>query len=707
MDNIEDFKKRLVVPSRVDPNLCRLTDYSAYASPDQMTITSYQSNSASPGSFINWTVPLNVSPNGVLSKDIYIRYQMLVTLSRVANDTANTGWSNGNNCEVDPLGIALYKPFPAPPNTPSIVTEDDGIQAWESSPAINSLTSWPLQRASKNINIQFNGCNISTNTADYLPVLQSLYSDDQYLNSYVSTAPVLRDGAPNFQMLFNKSKNPMNRYAENSANLESNACIKYVVMPTNPDGSARSKTMVTVKCYVTEKLLCSPLATNNMESELCGFLQVNSLILQMNLSGDLSTVWSCNAKILDTPVVNSDQYTPASDALYLAASPLTTAMGPPPSSISYSFVGGSVQLLLQQYTVPSYIPIEGSKFWYPYNQIIINNGQTFALTRDYQSIPGPSFSITGVPRWCAIYMKPTVETAYQPHSQYALINKVNMVIGGQSGILSNSDSEWLYYLSQQSGSLLSYPEFSQYYGSMCFFDLAKVIPLSSAVMVGQQGSLTFQAQITAAMSPFVKDDNGGDIVSKQYQIFYVFLYEALLSIDSNGVANSYTNILTNQDKLDLFVDHLSEYTNTLSLNGGVTGGSFYSNMMGKIKNFLRPRLVKLKLIADKYTPKVLSTLDTWQDVLPQKFSDSVRNVTESISEGIADAHKLVGEGIGFSALVAFLLKKYGPTILEKVIKYLQERGIVNSSGSGFTTGSGRGGNLGPQTGLGGRRISLR
>jgi hypothetical protein len=705
MDNIADFKKRLVVPSRVDPNLCKLTDYNAYASPSQMTITSYQSNSASPGSFINWTVPLNVSPNGVLSKDIYVRYQMDVTLSRVEDNTANTGWSNGDNCNVDCLGIPLYVDPLAPPgpgNGPSIVTEADGVQAWLNSPAINSLCSWPLQRASKNINIQFNGCNISTNTADYLPLYESLLSDDQYLNSYVSTSPVLRDGAPNFEMLFGKSKNPMNRYAENSANLESRSCIKYVVLPTG-----RSKSQVTVRCFVTEKLLCSPLATNAMESELCGFINTNNLILQMNLSGDLSTVWSCNAKIQSPPVNSSAQYTPASNAAYVAATPLYTAMGPPPSTISYSFVGGSVQLLLQQYTVPSYIPVEG-KFWYPYNQIIVNNGQTFALTRDFQNIPGPSFSIQGVPRYLCLYMKPTTESAYQPNSQYALINKVNMVIGGQSGILSNSDSEWLYYLSQQSGSLLSYPEFSQYYGSMCFFDLAKVINLNDSVIVGQQGSLTFQAQITAAMSPFVKADDGvTDVLVKNYNLYYIFMYEALLSIDSNGVAQSYTNILTAQDKSDLMVDALETYTNTLAQNGTVQGGSFYSNMIGKVRNFLRPRIAKLREISQKFAPKVLSTLDTWGDVLPQKFSDGVRNVTESIQEAIEDAHKAVGEGIGFAALVAFLLKKYGPTILEKVIKYLQERGIVNSSGSGFTTGSGRGGNLGPSTGLGGRRISLR
>ncbi len=700
MDNIEDFKKRLVVPSRVDPNLCKLTDYSAYASPNQMTITSYQSNSASPGSFINYTIPLNVSPNGVLSKDMYLRYELDVTLTRQEDNSAN-GWSrDAGSCLCDPLGILLTVP---------VTTEGEGVQAWESSPALNSLTSWPLQRSSKNINIQFNGTNISTNTADYLPLYESLLSDDQYLNSNVSTCPVLRDAAPNFNMLLGKSKNPMLRYADNTANIESRAAIKYVVLPTG-----RSRTSVTVRCFVTEKLLCSPLATNNMESELCGFLQVNSLILQLNLSSDLSTIWSCNgvqvppvATAPGPPITSppSNQYTDSNNAIYAGvANP--NQFGPRPDNISYSFVGGSVQLMLQQYTAPSYIPIEG-KYWYPYNQIIVNNGQTFALTRDMQSIPGPSFSISGVPRFLAIYMKPTVESAYQPNSQYAIINKVNLVIGGMSGLLSNSDNQWLYYLSQQSGSLLSYPEFSQYYGSVCFFDLSKVINLGDNLMVGQQGSLTFQAQIMAAMSPYVKDDNGGTIASKNFQIFYVFLYEALLSIDSNGSAATYQNILTSQDKSDLMVDVLSEYTNTLAQNGTVVGGSFYSNMVGRLKNFLRPRIAKLKQISDKFAPRVLSTLDTWDGIIPKGISDGVRNVTESISEGIADAHKLVGEGIGFSALVAFLLKKYGPSILEKVIKYLQERGIVNSSGSGFTTGSGRGGNLGPQTGLGGRRISLR
>ncbi len=706
MESPTDFKKRLVVPSRVDPNLAKLTDYSAYSSPNQMTITSYQSNSATPGSFCSWTVPLNVSPNGVLSKDMYVRYQMDVTLTR-AEDNSTNGWSaNPLSCLCDPLGIPLYVDPDNPASGPSIVTEADGIQAWDNSPAINSLCSWPLQRSSKNINLSFNGTAVSTNIQDILPLMESLYSDDQYLNSNVSTSPVLRDAAPNFNMLLGKQKNPMLRYPDQSANIESRASLKYVVLPIN-----RSRTSVTVRCYVTEKLLCSPLATNTMESEMVGFLNISNLLLQINLSGDLSTVWSCNgveippvAASAGPPITYSpsNQYTLANSVVY-AGIPNTRQLGPKPTSISYTFVGGSVQLLLQQYTAPSFVPIEG-KYWYPYNQYIVNNGQTFALTRDYQNVPGPSFSISGVPKWLAIYLKPTDASAYQPNSQYALINKVTLTIGNQSGILSNSDSEWLYYLSQQSGSLLSYPEFSQYYGSVNFFDLSKVIPLNDSVMVGENGSLTFQCMVSAAMSPFVKADDGSTIASKNFQIFYIFGYEALMGIDTNGSVSTYQNILTAQDKADLQVGALEEYTKAMPASGGmVTGGSFYSNLKARLVSFLRPRVAKLKAISDKFAPKVLSTLDTWGDVIPKGFSDGVRNVTESIQDAINDAHQAVGEGIGFAALVAMLLKRYGPGILEKVIKYLQDRGIVNAQGSGFTTG----GNIGMNTGIGGRRLLLR
>jgi hypothetical protein len=695
-DNHSDFKKRICVPSQTDVNLAKSTEYIVYASPTQALYSTFQSNAATPSGNIQFNIPLNTSPSSILSKTMYLQYQMDVTLSRVAND-ATDGWSSTvgliHNSNCDPLGISLAVP---------VTTAAEGAAAWNLAPAINGLQSWPIQRSAKNITVSLNNTAISTNTADFVPIYENLFDDDEILNSYASTCPVLKDSYPSYNGVFGKQKNPLLKYVDNTCDVESRASIKYVVLPTN-----RSRTSVTVRAYVTEPLsMVAPLATNPVDAASVGFLNISSLYLNINMTQNMGTVWSCNAVELPPSAVvfsepPSNQYTSFSSPNY-TTNPNINNKGPHPTSITYTFAQGSVQLLLTQYSAPDFSVI-GGMYHYPFYETLINPGQPVTLTHDYQNINGPSYACGGVPHYIGIYLSPTELSAYQSSAQYGLINKASITFSNQSGILANCQSEQLFYLSQLSGSKQSWPEWSQYVGSILWLDVSKCLPLNNTMCVGMNGSFTLNVQLNAALNPLVKADDGSDIVSKSFNMQYVMLYEALFSVSADGNTYSSKNNISAQDWADVKVDALDNYVNSLSLsNGNVSGGSFYSSIRDRLRAFLKPRIVKLKAISDRFSPKILATLSQWDDVLPKKFSDGVRNVTESITEAINDADRMVGSGLPFAALMSFLLQKYGPQIWEKVKAYLQQKGIINASGSGFTSG----GNIGMNTPVGGARRRL-
>ena len=689
-----EFKKRLVVNSRFDPELAKLSTYNVYTAPPQYNTVPYSSSSAVPGQLISFNIPIN-SP-GILSRDMYLKTSIDVTLSRVADNGAG-GWSSAGNCLTDCLGIPLSTP---------VATYAEGVAAWNSSQPLNALTSFAIQRQCKSASITLNGANFTTNMSDWLNLYSSVTSMDSYMNGEVSMSPNMRDCGQSFQYTQGKQKNPLQRFADSSMDvITRGGAVEYQVLPTNPDGSPRSQTKVTVRVPICEKLLLQPLATNALMSEMCGFIGITNLQVQLNL-GPQNLIWSCNAFEDDgtiTPgLFGSTNYTISNSPVF-TISPDPDYLGVPPSSIQYGFVGNSCELLLQTYSPPSFIPLSG-RYFYSYDNILVNNAAPIALTTNPTLIPGQSIPLPGMPRYIAVFAKRTNPSPYQPNVT-CLIDRCNFTIGNQSGLLSNAGPEFLYAISRQAGVLNSWGEWSNSNGSMLLVDVSKSLALNDQKVVGENGSVQFQANATCRLSPYERDSSGGVQLSVDYTLTYIFMFESLMEIDydNGGAIQLYQSIITENDRRELFVTGLEDYTNSLAASGGyITGGAnWYQNIVSRVKGYLAPKVRKLKDLSDKYGQRFDKTLDVWKDNIPEGIYNSLSNASSGLQDAINQAHESLSGGMLPGVLWGMLAAKFGPKILAAVKNYLLSNGVVD--GSGRYTGKG----LGPSVGIGGRRAALR
>lgn len=691
-----EFKKRLVVNSRFDPELAKLSTYNVYTAPPQYNTVPYASSTCVPGQAITFNIPIN-SP-GILSRDMYIKGSIDVTLTREANGAVN-GWSSGVNCSTDPLGILLSVP---------VGTYAEGIAAWNNSKPLNALTSFAIQRQCKSASITLNGASITTQMSEWLNMFETVISEDTFMNSEVSMAPVMRDNGQSFQYTNNKQKNPLQRYSDSGLDVETRGgTVQYQVLPFNPDNSARSRFMVTVRVPVCEKILIQPLATNALMSEMCGFIGITNLQMQFNLGSPQSLIWSCNGYVQPDPAVgelfSQTNYTPFTSAEYAPATADATYLGPPPSGISYQFVGNQCQLLLQTYSPPSFVPLSGCYF-YSYDNVLVNTTST-SLTTAPTLVPGVSTPLPGMPRYICVFAKRTNPSAYQPNVT-ALIDRASFTIGNQSGLLSNADDSFLYMISRQGGSLLSWPEWSNACGSVLMIDTSKSLALNDQKVIGENGTIQFQCNATCRLSPYEAQDNGLPLAGPvAYNLFYLFVFESLLEIDydNGGAINLYQSIISENDRRELFVQGIEDYTNSLAASGGyITGGAnWYQNIVSRVKSFLRPKVQKLKDLSDKYGQRFDKSLDIWKDNIPEGVYNSLSNASSGLQDAINQAHESLSGGMLPGVLWGMLAARFGPKILAAVKNYLVSNGVVD--GSGRYTGKG----LGPSVGIGGRRAALR
>lgn len=163
------------------------------------------------------------------------------------------------------------------------------------------------------------------------------------------------------------------------------------------------------------------------------------------------------------------------------------------------------------------------------------------------------------------------------------------------------------------------------------------------------------------------------------------------------------SIISENDRRELFVQGIEDYTNSLAASGGyITGGAnWYQNIVSRVKSFLRPKVQKLKDLSDKYGQRFDKSLDIWKDNIPEGVYNSLSNASSGLQDAINQAHESLSGGMLPGVLWGMLAARFGPKILAAVKNYLVSNGVVD--GSGRYTGKG----LGPSVGIGGRRAALR
>ena len=683
--SISDIKKRLVVPSRCDIQLAKLSEYNAYAGPNQLQLNNFSASSANAGTQLSWNIPIQ-SP-GILSKDMWIETSIIVSLTRTGVNAA---------CLRDPLGIlsaggAAWQT--------DVDTDAKGQAAWESSLALNALVSWPLQRQSKNCSIILNSASVTTDLQSVLPVMESCFSEDEYLNSYCSSAPVMRDQAPNFHMLKGGNKSPLNRYLDEAigSSARGSTCT-YTVLPTN-----RSNSFVSVRCDFTEKLLAQPLSSNKLDSQMPGFVNINNLQIVMSLVSDLSKIWSCDGYI----------ETADSTTTYSVDSATADNVNVPPSTITWAF-NGTPNLLFMTYSIPSFIPVSG-RYFYSYLHTLQNPSTPIALNGTSSAVFNAlSTPLPGIPRYIGIYVRKAenLQNQFQPNT-YAIISDLRITLGNSAGLLSNSNSQFLYYISKDGGSQLSYPEHNNYYGSVMMIDVAKSLPLNDNILVGEQGTFNFKVDANVRQSVFQRGDNSKVTTvptgaTNLWYMNYVFFFEGLIVVDSDNGGNvqCYQSILSDLDKVELMDDKFLHYTNSLVTSSGMVGSGFLSDVAARIKSFLKPVVAKVKDFSDRYGDYAEGALAI-ANVAGLPFAGTLHEITSDLRTGINAAHKYLGSGMPKHIVFKKLLGMgYSEDAIDRMFKkYEQDKKLGkfgNYSGAGTTVG----GALGPSFGVGGGRRSM-
>jgi hypothetical protein len=357
----------------------------------------------------------------------------------------------------------------------------------------DALRQLPISSITDVLTVSINGEQVSDNLGDKLHAMLTFGHRDDWNKSLSMTA----DSPDNYQeyadwATYGSAKNPLANYGEAAAYDPRGGFPVQVVAPNQ------------IRCVVTEPLLISPFFSG-LGSQEEGFVNVQQFNISFRWKSNLSKVLSHSA--LGNAITSVDV------KFYQAPEILTTFITP-----------DLTQPIPQVQILPYYKPQEYIKSSTP-SALAAGNSTT---------IVSDSIKLSQVPRKMYVFCRHARDSSdYKVSDSFLCIDRLDVLWNNQSGLFSQCGPQELYEISRRNGSNLSFPQFSQYRGSVFCAEFGKDIGLLDTEAPGVQGQYTIQVRAT------VRNSSSSDFTADFY---IVMLNEGTYSIMENAARASLGNL---------------------------------------------------------------------------------------------------------------------------------------------------------------------
>ena len=414
----------------------------------------------------------------------------------------------------------------------------------------DALRQFPINSILDVLTVQINGESVSDNIGDKIHALMCYGNRDEWTKS-MSMAPVSPDNYQEYSdwATYGSAKNPLSNYGESSS-YDPRGGFPIEIIDTK-----------TFRAVVTEPIMMSPFYNGQGYQEE-GFINVQQFNISMRWKADLSQVLSHSSL--------GNAITSVNVKFYQAPEILTTYITP-----------DLTQPLPQLQVLPYYKAQEYIKAQTP---TALPPGNSIQLTSD-------SIKLSQIPRKMYIFVRHERSISNQNVSNSFLsLTSLDVLWNNQSGLFAQATPQDLYEISRRNGCNLSYPQWTQYRGSVFCCEFGKDIGLLDNEAPGVQGQYTIQIRPTfknTGSNPFTGD------------YYVVMLNEGTFSIAENMGRASLGNltpsaVLASKTSEEL---HYNDYDD-------LQGGGFMSKLKHVVNKVARG-VQKGTNFAQKYAPAIV------------------------------------------------------------------------------------------------------
>jgi hypothetical protein len=411
----------------------------------------------------------------------------------------------------------------------------------------DALRQYPISSILEVATVQVNGESISDNVGEKVHALHT-FGDRTDWNKSCSMTPCYPDNYQEYAdwATYGSAKNPLSNYGENGAYDPRGGFPVNVISPTR------------FQAVVTEPLMLSPFFSGQGRQEE-GFVNVNQFNITLRWKSDLTKVLSHSAL--------GNAITSVTVSFYRAPEILTTFITP-----ALTQPIPSLQIL-------------------PYHKIteyVKGNTPTALAAGASTTLTSDSIKLNQVPRKMYVYVKHSRDTSdYKVADSFLAIDSIDVLWNNQSGLLSNATQQDLYEISRRCGSNLSYPQWTDYRGSVFCAEFGRDIGLSADEAPGVQGQYTLRVTTT------VTNKSSSDFTGDYYLLI---LNEGTFSISENMARASLGNltpadVLQAKEGMELHPDRLAD----------IEGGGFFTKLKNVVSKVRHGAIKGLKL-AERVAP---------------------------------------------------------------------------------------------------------
>ena len=357
------------------------------------------------------------------------------------------------------------------------------------------LRQFPVNSLIDVTSIKINGETVSDTTADLLHAQLCYGNEAEDRRKSWSTTASMCD---QFQQLddylvLGMGRNVASEYGENVQE-PTRASVKYELVSPR-----------VVRFEVVEPLFISPLF-NGCGRQREGLVNINELHLNLRFKADTQRILTCAPRVIPAPNI-----TGVSCVFYQA----------PEVQVCY-ITPDNLSPIPSVMTRPYVKPREYLRQLQP------------LASGDERKEVSDSIRLSQVPRYMMLFAKRSDGTAtFDRPDSFLKINRVRLNWNNESALLNGASTEDLYEISRRNGCNLSWPQFSNYRGSVFMAEFGKDIGLPDGLSAGVQGSYTCQVDVdfeNVSATPFTGS-------------FYMVLFNiGSFSISQNAARSSLGNL---------------------------------------------------------------------------------------------------------------------------------------------------------------------
>jgi hypothetical protein len=399
----------------------------------------------------------------------------------------------------------------------------------------DALRAYPISSTLTTLAVTINNSQVSINMSDVIQALLRVSTDRNERGMDYSLCPAMVDQSASYDTLLGSVRNPLGFYGDNTAE-EARGGFPLTIVSNTP-------TSAVIQAIVTESIYLSPFLFSKCSGESSGFIGVQTLDFTFTL-GNLARMWSHNA-------VSGNNITA-----------ITPSFFAPPQLLFNYITPKDIQLIPDSVAYPYY---EVDR--YPTPAIAIAPMTNYVVPNNTVSVQSNNIQLNSIPRRIYVFARQqNSDQTYNSADFFARIVNISVNWNNNSGLLSSATEQDLWRLARKNGVSLSWPQWTQYVGSVLPLEMGTDIGLGTLESAGLLG--TFQLQMTVTLGNIHPTD------TINFSLYVMTISEGAFTITQNRSIKQ-VGVISRQDVLDAGNAPAVNYQQ-------LAGGDFFSGLKSVI-----------------------------------------------------------------------------------------------------------------------------